>query len=84
MQKYFEFKKPDCIDKEDEVEQEVAEEGGEDEGSPAPGVGEGARHQREEDPGGTLQHPVISLQLTNILLSRNLEAKIFKRPENLL
>ena len=41
MQKYFEFKKPDCIDEEDEVEQEVAEEGGEDEGSPALGVGEG-------------------------------------------
>ena len=32
MQKYFEFKKPDSIDEEDEVEQEVAEEGGEDEG----------------------------------------------------
>ena len=78
---YLEFDKPDRIDQEDEVEHEVTKQRGEDEWPPAPGVCEGPRHQREDEPGGALQHPVIRLQLAHKLLGLNLNHNAVNQKE---
>ena len=63
------LKEPDSIEEEDDIEQEVAKQSREDEGLAAQLVAERPRKQGEEDAGGALQHPVIRLDLTDILLS---------------
>ena len=66
---HLELEEPDGVEEEDDVEQEVAEQGGEDERLAAELVAEGPRKQGEDDAGGALQHPVVRLDLADILLS---------------
>ena len=66
---HLKLKEPDSIEEEDDVKEEVTKQRWEDEGLAAHLVTERPRKQSEEDAGGALQHPVIRLDLTDILLS---------------
>ena len=65
----LELEEPDGVEEEDDVEQEVAEQGQEDERLAAQLVTERPREQSEDDARGALKHPVVGLDLTDILLS---------------
>ena len=72
---HLKLKEPDSIEEEDDVKEEVTKQRWEDEGLAAQLVAERPRKQSEEDAGGALQHPVIRLDLTDILLSLLLQWK---------
>ena len=52
---YFQVVEPDTVDEEDDVEQEVSEEGADDERFAAVGVGERSGKQSEDDPWSALK-----------------------------
>ena len=52
---YFQLKEPDAVDEENDVEEEKAKEGGDDERFAAVGVSQGSGKQSEDNPWSALK-----------------------------
>jgi hypothetical protein len=59
---------PEGVGEEDEVKEEVAEQGHDDQGLAAVGVGEGTSEDNEDNARDALEHAVVGLDLGHILL----------------